>query len=334
MNKKILIPILIIVVVLIVGIIYFMTQKQEIGQLPKFKLTMNTWVGYGPFFLAQDKGFFKDEGIDVKITVNEDVAARKSALLGGSVDGVGDTIDALVRERDEGVLAVTVLEVDESNGADGILVTQGINSIKDLKGRKIFVQRNFVSEAFLQYVLGKNGISLNEVELVDTEAGAAGAAFVAGKADVVVTYEPWLSKAKERAGGKVLISTADEKGVIVDSLSVDEKVLKEQPQDVKKVMRAWFEAVDFWRKNPNEANELMAKHYNMSSQEFSELISGLIWPTYEQNLTYFGTKENPGRIYQVSDIFSDVFLQTKSIKSKPDMAKAIDDSFLRTLYEK
>ena len=31
-----------------------------------FKLAHSTWVGYGPFFIARDKGFFKDEGVDVE----------------------------------------------------------------------------------------------------------------------------------------------------------------------------------------------------------------------------------------------------------------------------
>jgi len=331
MNKKTLVWVLIIAIV-IIGAIYIYSQQSK-TKLPKFKLSVNTWVGYGPFWLAEEKGFFTEEGIDVDIVVMDDTAQRKSAMIKGSIDGLGDTVDLLVLSRDENVPAVTVLEVDVSNGADGILVTQDIQSVQSLKGKKVAVQKNFVSEAFLNYVLQKNGMRPDDVQTIDTEAGAAGAAFVSGNVDVAVTFEPWLSKAKERkGGGKVLVSSADEPGVIVDTLSINEEYLKENPEIVKKVMRAWFRAVEYWEENTDEANAIMAKHYDVSSEEFADIISGLIWPNHKENLTYFGQAQN-GRIWQVANTFVDVFMKTGQIKSRPDMAKAIDGSFLTNLYQ-
>lgn len=325
----------IVIALAVVLVLWVVIGREPAGRegLPKFSLSVNTWVGFGPFWLAEEKGFFEEEGVDVDISVIDDTAQRKAAVVKGDVDGLGDTVDLLVLARAENVPSVAVMQVDVSNGADGILVTDAVRTVQDLKGKKIAVQKNFVSEAFLNYVLQKNGLKPSDVQTIDMEAGAAGAAFVAGQVDAAVTFEPWLSKAKERRGGRVLISTADEPGVIVDILSVNEQYLTDNAAVVRKVMRAWFKAVDYWRTHQGEASALMAKHYNVSPTEFAELISGLVWPTYQENVTYFGSKERPVRIYEVAGIFADLFVATGQIKQKPDLTQAIDERLLSTLYD-
>jgi len=323
----------IILIGFIVGGVYFLYHKNNKGSegLDQFNLSVNTWVGYGPLYLAQEKGFFKDEGVNVNITILEDTAQRKAAMMNGTVDGLGDTVDLLVLSRDEGVPSVTVLQVDESNGADGIVTTNDIKTVQGLKGKKIAVQKNFVGESFLMYVLKKNGMSLSDVNEVDTESGAAGAAFASGQVDAAVTFEPWLSKAKERKDGKVLVSSADEPGVIVDTLSINTSYLKNHPDTVKKVARGWFKALDYWKANPQESNEIMAKHYNVSTSEFADLITGVKWPTLDENKTYFGPGEQKGKFYSIADIFSNAFLELGSIKSKPNIDDAVDKNIINNL---
>ena len=118
-----------------------------------------------------------------------------------------------------------------------------------------------------------------------------------------------------------------EPGVLVDILVAHEDIVKEKPEELKALMRAWLRAIEYWKQNPDEANAIMAKQYDMPVDEFAEVISGVKWPTYQESVDYLGTEQKPGRIYEVSDVFADVFLELGTIKQKPDMAKAIDDSF-------
>lgn len=321
----------VVVVVLIASGIYLAKSQGPKASSTTFNIGTNSWVGFGPMYLAKDKGFFKDAGLDVNISVMEDQGQRTSAMVKGDIDAYIDTVDLLVQTRANNVPSKAVMQVDLSTGADGIVTTDNIKTVADLKGKKIAAQKNFVGESFLMYVLKKNGMSVNDVEIIDTESAAAGSAFVSGKVDAAVTFEPWLSKAKERQGGHVLVSSADEPGVVVDILSVNEKYLKDHPDNVKKVMQAWFKAVDYWKAHPDEANQIMANDYKLKPAEFADFISGLKWPSYEENLAYFGTKDNPGKIYDVAQIFSQAFLESGSIKSAPDMKAAIDDSLLRGL---
>ncbi|MFC1598142.1 ABC transporter substrate-binding protein [Patescibacteria group bacterium] len=314
------------------GTVQTQTDNQAV-EMDNFRFVTTTWVGNGPIYLALEKGFFTDQGLNVELSIIEDIAQRKNALAKGDVDAIGDLVDILVLERDEDVPAVAVLWLDQSRGADGIVVSEDIQSFDDLRGKKVGAQLNFVGESFLLYLLQKNGIPLDEVEIVDMETGAAGAAFVAGKIDAAATWEPWLSKAKDRKGGHVLVSSADEPEVIVDILSVREDFLAENPEVIEKFARAWFESVKYWEENPEEANAIMAKAYNMDVAEFEEIISGVEWPSLEKNVEYFGTPEKPGRILDVADIFIGVFQETGAITEAPDMTKAVDSSILINLYE-
>jgi NitT/TauT family transport system substrate-binding protein len=331
MMKKLILIITIMMISLLVGCAE--VEEDTTVELKDFKLSVNTWVGFGPFYLAEELGYFEDEGLDVEIIVMEGAAERKSSMVTNRIDALGDTVDLLVLARDQDVPEVAVLEIDLSDGADGLIATEDIKSLADLKGKKVAAQKNFVGESFLLYLLKKNNMSVDDVTIVDTESGAAGAAFVAGHVDAAVSWEPWLSKANERAGGHVVISSADEPGVIVDILTINENVINDRPDEVKALMKGWFNAVNYWENNKEDANARMAKHYNMPVEEFADIISGVKWPGYQENVEYFGTSDNPGKIYEVANTFGDVFLETDSIAEKPDLTKAIDESFLVSLYE-
>ena len=102
-------------------------------------MASNPFVGLAPFYVAMDKGFFEDCGLDFSMVDFDDSSASCSALLAGKVDLAYTTLDAAIiaeSQYDEDMLDVTAI-VDESAGADGILVKNDINSIADLKGKKV-----------------------------------------------------------------------------------------------------------------------------------------------------------------------------------------------------
>ncbi|MDO8649605.1 MAG: ABC transporter substrate-binding protein [Candidatus Peregrinibacteria bacterium] len=296
-----------------------------------FKINVDTWIGYAPLRLAQEKGFFED--VDVQIITTPDVAQRKLILERGENQAIAETVDQLVLDHSQGIHSVAVTGLDFSNGADGIVAVDTIKTLQDLKGKIILVQKNYVSESLLNYLLEQNGIDFEDVTTVDTEAGAAGAAFAAGRTDAAVTFEPWLSKAKERTGSHILATSKDAPGVVVDILSVQQDYLKTHPDIVAKVVRGWFKAVEYWKQHPDESNAIMAKYYSVTPKEFADQVSGLVWPSYDENLTYFTQNAKPS-IYDVADTFVSIFLKTGQIRSKPDLEPAVDTSILQNLHAK
>ena len=107
--------------------------------------------------------------------------------------------------------------------------------------------------------------------------GDAGAAFVAGRVDAAVVWEPWLSKGKSAPHGHLLIDSSKTPGLIIDTLAFRQDVVKNRPDDVRKVVRAIGQAVDYWRQNPKEATEIMTKGLGgwlKEPKDFEEALSG------------------------------------------------------------
>ena len=85
------------------------------------------------------------------------------------------------------------------------------------------------------------------------KSGEAGAAFVAGRVDVAVTWEPWLSKAKARTDGRVLVSSREYPDLIMDSFAFRKDFVQKYPDTVKDFMKAYYDAYDWMQQNKTEA---------------------------------------------------------------------------------
>ena len=177
------------------------------------------WVGYGPLYLARDLGYFKDEGVDVQLQVVDDSALAMAAQAGGKLDGTAVTIDEILKYRSEANCFKAVAVLDESHGGDGMVATDKVNAIADLKGQTVAMNEGSTSQFWFSYLLKKNGVALSDVTVANMTADDAAAAFIAGRVPVAVTWEPNLTLVKTKKVGKVLIDSSATPGVIVDVLS-------------------------------------------------------------------------------------------------------------------
>ena len=267
------------------------------------KLGMSTWLGYAPLYLAKEKGFFQKRGIEVEVVVIESPADRRAAFAADKIQGMATTVDThvMTAAAENPIPVKQVLALDDSHGGDGIVAKKEIKTIKDLKGKTVAAQLGAGASYFwLNYVLNQNGLKLSDLKAVDMKAGDAGAAFVAGKVDAAVTWEPWLSKAKETPFGSVLLASDKTPGIIVDSLAFKPAFLKTRGADVKKIVAAWNEAVKFAAENPKEADAIMAKFTGQKPEEFTKEKTGVRFYGDKENKEYFGTAQKPGLLYTVT----------------------------------
>ena len=290
------------------------------------KVTLPTWTGYGPLFLAKEKGFFKKNGIDVDLSIVEGLAERKQALASGKIDGMATALDVQVTLAASKIPVQVVWVLDDSHGGDGILVKKGINSVKDLKGKKVAFEVGSTSHMLALTALKQGGLTEKDVEVVQMSAGDAGAAFAAGKVDAAVTWEPWLTKGSQ-ANGKVLLSTKDLPGIIVDTISFKEDVIKNRPEDVKAFVKAMGEAMAYWKDNKDEADKIMAKGLKIDTKEFVGTETGLQFFTQEDNKKLFGTESSKGSIYKSTENAIQFYKEQGIIKTEPKAKEIINPSF-------
>lgn len=263
----------------------------------KLSIGLSTWVGYGPLYIAKDKGFFADEGLDVDLKVMEDVKTRMPALIAGRIDAAVTTIDTVLNFYSERHPLNYLFALDDSRGGDGIVADKDIKTIADLKGKKIAFTQGSVSQFFLGVVLKNNGLKLSDIDALNMTAGDAGAAFVAGKVDAAVTWEPWLTRGKSTDHGQLLIDSSKTPGLITDVMVTNTKNLKARKKDMQGLYRAWIKAVEWQKSHEEEADKIMAKGVGgwlKDPKVFAETRSGIVFYDKDMNEKFMDPANDKG----------------------------------------
>jgi len=287
------------------------------------KVGMTTWVGYGLLHLAAEKGFFEKNGVKVSLTTVQDKPSTAAAIATGRLDGWATTVDTFIFYNAKKLGVKQVLAVDFSKGGEGIVAAADIKNVADLKGRTLGAEEGSSTYFFMLNLLAEHGMSTKDVKLQSMRAGDAGAAFAAGRLDAAATWDPWLSKAKER-GGHILASTAELPGLIVDTVAFRSSVIEKRPQDIQNFIRAYFDAYDFWRASPEEANTMMAKALGIKAEEFQASLAGLEFVSREDNKKYIGSAASSGEITTVTRKGIDFYKQSGILKETFDALDVVD----------
>jgi NitT/TauT family transport system substrate-binding protein len=257
-----------------------------------------TWVGYGPLHIAKELGYFKEQGLDVTLTIIEDESQYAAALASGNIDGLGNVIDREVIHFAKGTPETVIFAMDESTGGDGVVSAGDIKTVADLRGRTVALDKSSTSYFFFLSILEKKGLAEGEVDIQEMGASDAGAAFVAGKVDAAVTWEPWLTNAGQREGGHVLVSSRDMPGTIVDVFVMNAGFIAKHPDAPAKMARAWFKAVEWYKANPAKGDEIMGKAFGLSAAEVADMAKGVTFKGAAENLAFV----KPGQgLYEVAD---------------------------------
>ncbi len=298
----------------------------------KFKLAHCTWVGYAPLYIAQEKGFFAKYNIAPELVIIEDESQYAGALASGQIQALGNVLDREVIHFAKGTPEKFIFAMDESAGGDGIIAKKEITRVEDLKGATVGLDKSSTSYFFFLTVLDKYGLKEEDVTIQEMGAGDAGAAFVAGKLDAAVTWEPWLSNASQREGGHVLVNSKDFPRTIVDVIVMREDFVKEHPEAATGLAAAWFDAIDYYRQHVDEGNEIMAKALGLGTEEVAEMARGVQFFGREENLAFFDEAADDG-VFNVAERAVRFWTEKGIIDKAFDLTALIDNRFVKEAAE-
>ena len=296
------------------------------------RIRYSVWVGYGPLFLAKEKGYFKAENVDVQLVKMEDPKESYQAMGAGRLDGVVSTVDTVIPHLRTGAEFQYVLALDDSAGGDGIVARKEIKSVRDLRGKRVAVQAGSVSQFFLNVLLRDAGLSEKDVQVVNMKPGDAGAAFVAGAVDAAVTWEPWLSNGKSAPHGHMLVDSSQTPGLITDVLVFRREVIEKRAREIQGVVDAWHKAVAYWEKNPAESNRIMARAVGEWLQDprlFADVLTGVRFYDRPANARFFGTPRNPGPLYKVIQNAMDIAAASGQLEGAFTPRDLVNHSFVK-----
>lgn len=284
---------------------------------------MSGWTGFAPLTLAKEAGIFEKNGLDVTIQKIPQ-KDRHLAIASGDIQCAATTVETWIVWNANGVATKQIFQMDKSYGADGMVVRNDIASIADLRGKTVAASAPGTAPYFtLAWFLNKNGLSVDDVTVVNLEPAAAAQAFVAGQNDAAMTYEPYLSTVRDNPEAGKIIATTLDYPMIMDTFGCTPEFLEANPEAAKALADSYFEAVEMIETDQARAYEIMGADVKQTAEQFGNSAQYLRWQDREANKAFFA-----GEFTTFSNEAADLLLDIGIIRQKPDIAGIVDTSFI------
>ncbi|MBC7995494.1 MAG: ABC transporter substrate-binding protein [Rhizobacter sp.] len=294
----------------------------------EIKVGVSDWPGWVAWYVAEQKGMFKKHGADVKLVWFANYTDSISALSSGQLDANSQTWSDTLGPLAKGIPIKAVLVNDNSAGNDALMVSPKIKDFKALKGKSVALEQYSVSHFVLATALTKNGMKPSDVKIVNLPAGDAAAAFLAGRVDAAVVWNPWVNQIQQSGKGRALFTSKDMPGLVPDLLVAQDKAIKEKRKDLVGMIKAWFEAEAFIRSKPDEAAQIMAKVVSMKPDEYKVFLPGTAFFDANANKAAFDAK-NAKSLVAVAPTIASFLNEHKLIEGTADAAKGVDATLLQ-----
>lgn len=270
------------------------------GRQEPLRIGVNAWPPFELLYLAREKGFFQAENVDVDLVDFSSYTGILRAYHQGNVDGFFATLNEVQIADNFQDQPVVTLVVDYSFGGDALVVRDGIRDLKGLKGRRIAFEESALGSYALERILEIGGLRADDVVTVSRLPEEAEQDFHRGTVDGVITYEPGLGRLLRTEGARVLFSSRDIPGEIVDVMAMRRSVVDRRAAELRGVLRAWFRAVACMKEQPQEAAAGMARRHNLTVEEFLQGLEGAHVPDLTENRQLLGSSSAPGKLHETA----------------------------------
>jgi NitT/TauT family transport system substrate-binding protein len=245
------------------------------------RIGTNVWIGSEPLYLARDLGYLDTRA--VRLVEYPSASEVLRAYRNQAIDGMVISLDELFVLAADGLQPRAILAVDVSHGADVVVGRTGMQTMKDLKGKRIAVESGALGAFMLSRALVVNGMQASEVKIVHLESNEHPRAFEQGQVDGAVTFDPFRTQLL-RAGAVPLFDSTRIPGEIVDVVAVRPTVLDKQPEALRSLLAGWFKAIEYLQREPDDAGRRMGLRQQSTGEQFLETLKGVRFPSREENL--------------------------------------------------
>ncbi len=304
---------------------------QSVWAAEPLKIGYSDWPGWVAWQVAIDKGWFKEAGVEVQFEWFDYVPSM-DAFAAGKIDGVTVTNgDALVMGG-TGTKNVMIMLTDYSDGNDMIVAQPGINSLKDLKGKKVGLEVGFVEHLLLLNGLEKSGLTEADVTLVNTKTNETPQVLASGDVSAIGAWQPSSGMAIKQAPGSTPVYTsADEPGLIYDVITVSPTSLANRRADWAKVIAVWQKVVTYINDpaTVDDAVKIMSARVGLKPEEYKPFLKGTKLLDIPAAKKVFVKAKGFGSLYGSSEIANDFNLKYEVYKEKLDVDSFIDPSLTK-----
>jgi NitT/TauT family transport system substrate-binding protein len=282
-------------------------------------------VAFLPIYVTQDKGFFKDQGLDVLVVMFNAGATNLQALIGGDVQIMAGAVPETVLARASGMdiknfWAISNLMPFQIYGATSF------KSLKEAKGKKFAISRfGSLSEFLTRSSLRQYGVDAKEVTML--QIGATPARFTALAGGIVDATVLWFP-VTERAKATGLTKLYDLKELYPDWTNVGfiarESWLAKEKEQAVKFLRAYQRGVRPARENRDDGIKALRKYVQLDA---AEAAAG--YDEYRDSFPLDGRILDRGIAVTVEQE-----LETGRLKRKIPVSEMVDPTFINLLGKK
>jgi NitT/TauT family transport system substrate-binding protein len=234
------------------------------------------------FYVAEAQNFFASNGLQVTFKENYDSgAAATSAMLNGEAD---------IASATEFLMARQILNQNELIGFGTIAryentfilwhADDGIETLGDLKGKKIGVPLQTIAEFYLGRTLDLNGMSIQQVSLVEVKPAESEQALVEGQVDALVAWEPWVTQIDQHLGQEVIISPLQSRQHAYWNLVSTADWTHQHSDAISRLMKSLTQAEEYVANHPDETKAMVRKRMNLDLAYMET-----VWPRYQISLS-------------------------------------------------
>ena len=222
-----------------------------------------------PWIIVDSQDLLQTKQINAELKWYDNYSNSVGDFNSGYIDGNSqEVVDVLATEPKAVKGKVAALLNSYSAGEDKLIVRDGIGKVEDLKGKKIIAESATKSNHLLSLILAtrESSIVINDLEVLNLEAGSASAAFAVNEEiDGVVTLPPYTTIALKRKDSHELISSNEFPEEIARMLVVTKDIFDNRPELVEQLIGVWFQAIDFIQEHPEEANNIIAQRIGIEA---------------------------------------------------------------------
>lgn len=294
-----------------------------------------SWGGYAPGLYFNEGAaantrsrFYKDYGFKVNFILDNDLINAMNAWMAEDYDVLVQTADAFPFYTAPDDLKPfkprAFMQVDWSRGGDAIIVKRGINTINDLKGKKVAVAVPSPAQTLLITALEAAGLSYSDVTAIETQDNIVSAqSFKSADVDAAVVWSPDdILATRDVPGSKILLTTRQQSHIIGDIMFASEDYIIENKEMINQFYEGWMKGLAEINANPGnmkKAAKYLAEFNDVAVEDAEGMIDNVYLTNHGDNVNFFGL--NPQYKGQKgSDLYNKMAQKFVDIKALDKMA--------------
>jgi NitT/TauT family transport system substrate-binding protein len=215
-----------------------------------------------PFYVADEKGYFKAEGISVEFVPVKSAQERDALMQAGEIDGMlNDLISTGLFNRDKAQIKIvaTARRAYPDSPQFRVLAApgSGITSAQDLAGVPIGISQNTVIEYITDRLLEAEGLAPDQIKILEVSAiPVRFEQLMAGQIQAATLPDP-LGQGALAAGAILVVDDSRYTQSSQSVLSFSTGAIESKPNTIKKFFKAWNRAVQDLNNSPGEFTDLL-----------------------------------------------------------------------------